>query len=377
MTKKSKRGMLFPPAIGYSMTVVLSLIIKNKLSLKYFLRIVILVMINIINYPFRTYERLFINPRFKHKDLSKAPVFIIGHWRSGTTHLHNLLCQDSQMAYASTYQSVFPDTLFNKLGRFLFKGFSSLLIPGTRKGDNVSLGSSLPQEEEFALGAKTPLSFYFFWMFPQKMIQFYDTYIRFHRVKKKQLDRWKSDYHLFIKKAIKNTTGDRYLSKNPPNTGRIKTLLSMFPDAKFIFIHRNPVEVFLSTQNFYRKMLPPLQLQAIHTDQIDTNIISIYKKIMNDYLLEKEAIPAKNLVEVPYTELEKSPLVVLETIYTHLDLDNFEAAFPRFEHYIDKMKSYNKNKHHIEKHQLETIRNEWRFFMDAYAYDVPENVIVI
>ena len=368
--------MLFPPAIGYSMTVVLSLIIKNKLSLKYFLRIVILVLINIINYPFRTYERLFINPRFKHKDLSKAPVFIIGHWRSGTTHLHNLLCQDSQMAYASTYQSVFPDTLFNKLGRFLFKGFSSLLIPGTRKGDNVSLGSSLPQEEEFALGAKTPLSFYFFWMFPQKMIQFYDTYIRFHRVKKKQLDRWKSDYQLFIKKAIKNTTGDRYLSKNPPNTGRIKTLLSMFPDAKFIFIHRNPVEVFLSTQNFYRKMLPPLQLQAIHTDQIDTNIISIYKKIMNDYLQEKEAIPAKNLVEVPYTELEKSPLTVLETIYNHLDLDNFEAAFPRFEHYIDKMKSYNKNKHYIEKHQLETIRNEWRFFMDAYAYDVPENVIV-
>ena len=82
MTKKSKRGMLFPPAIGYSMTVVLSLIIKNKLSLKYFLRIVILVLINIINYPFITYERLFINPRFKHKDLSKAPVFIIGHWRS-------------------------------------------------------------------------------------------------------------------------------------------------------------------------------------------------------------------------------------------------------------------------------------------------------
>lgn len=38
MTKKSKRGMLFPPAIGYSMTVVLSLIIKNKLSLKYFFK---------------------------------------------------------------------------------------------------------------------------------------------------------------------------------------------------------------------------------------------------------------------------------------------------------------------------------------------------
>src|SRR3712207_6546804 len=29
----------------------------------------------------------------------KSPVFILGHWRSGTTHLHNLLCVDRQFAY--------------------------------------------------------------------------------------------------------------------------------------------------------------------------------------------------------------------------------------------------------------------------------------
>ena len=368
--------MLFPPAIGYSVSVIFSLFTNNSLSLKYFLRVFILVLINLINFPFRTYERLFINPRFKNKKVTKAPVFIIGHWRSGTTHLHNLLCQDPQMAYASTYQSVFPDTLFNKLGRFLFKGFSSLLIPGTRKGDNVSLGSSLPQEEEFALGAKTPLSFYFFWMFPKKMIQFYDRYIRFDTVEIKKIDRWKADYHLFIKKAIKNTSGDLYLSKNPPNTGRINTLLAMFPNAKFIFIHRNPVEVFLSTQNFYRKMLPPLQLQGIYEDEIDINIISIYKKIMSDYLQDKKNIPTKNLVEISYKELEKSPLAVLQHIYTHLDLDNFEQAFSKFEHYIDKMKSYHKNNHSISKAQLDTIIKEWRFFMDLYTYKIPENVVV-
>ena len=368
--------MLFPPAIGYSITVIFSLLKNNRLSLKYFIRVFILILLNLINFPFRTYERLFINPRFKNKKVTKAPVFIIGHWRSGTTHLHNLLCQDPQMAYASTYQSVFPDTLFNKLGRFLFKGFSSLLIPGTRKGDNVSLGSSLPQEEEFALGAKTPFSFYFFWMFPKKMIQFYDRYIRFETISNKELDQWKADYQLFIKKAIKNTRGDRYLSKNPPNTGRINTLLAMFPDAKFIFIHRNPIEVFLSTQNFYRKMLPPLQLQGINTDQIDTNIIAIYKKIMEDYLQDKEKIPANNLVEISYKELEKSPQAVLQNIYTHLELDNFEQAFPSFEHYIEKMKSYHKNKHCIGKDQLDTILKEWRFFLDLYTYEMPKNVIV-
>ena len=166
MTKKSKKGMLLPPAIGYSFKIVLDLIRKNKIQLKYFPKLIAIIIVNLINYPFRTYERLFINPSYHKKTIEQSPVFIIGHWRSGTTHLHNLLCQDDQMAFVTTYQSVFPDTLFNKFGRFLFRGFSTLLIPGTRKGDNVTLGASLPQEEEFALGDKTPLCFYFFWMFP-------------------------------------------------------------------------------------------------------------------------------------------------------------------------------------------------------------------
>ncbi|MEZ5084214.1 MAG: hypothetical protein R2750_12330 [Bacteroidales bacterium] len=39
----------------------------------------------------------------------------------GTTHLHNLLSRDKQMGYCTTYQGVFPDTIFNKIGLFLLK----------------------------------------------------------------------------------------------------------------------------------------------------------------------------------------------------------------------------------------------------------------
>ena len=105
-------------------------------------------------------------------------------------------------------------------------------------------------------------------------------------------------------------------------------------------------------------------------------IIAIYKKIMGDYLQDKEKIPANNLVEISYKELEKSPQAVLQNIYTHLELDNFEQAFPSFEHYIEKMKSYHKNKHCIGKDQLDTILKEWRFFLDLYTYEMPKNVIV-
>ena len=377
MPKKNKRGMLLPPAVGYSFKIVLGLIKKNKIELKYYPKLLAIVIVNLINFPFRTYERLFINPRFKNKQIEKAPIFIIGHWRSGTTHLHNLLCQDNQMAYATTYQSVFPDTLFNKLGRFLFRGFSTLLIPGTRKGDNVTLGASLPQEEEFALGDKIPICFYFFWMFPKKMIDYYDEFIGFKNVDIQQLRKWKLSYKLLIKKAIKNTKGNRYLSKNPPNTGRIRVLLEMFPDARFIHIHRNPIEVFLSTQNFYKKMLPPLQLQSISDEEIDLKIQTVYKKIMSDYIRQKELIPSGNLVEVSYNELVENPIKTLKEIYATLDIDNYNLASENFENYIEKLKNKKKNTHKIKKNQLDILLKEWGFTMEKYKYSVPKNIEII
>ena len=377
MSEKSKKGMLLPPAIGYSFKIVLDLIRKNKIKLKYVPKLIAIIIVNLINYPFRSYERLFINSKYYKKTIDHSPIFIIGHWRSGTTHLHNLLCQDQQMAYTTTYQSVFPDTLFNKLGRFLFRGFSILLIPGTRKGDNVTLGASLPQEEEFALGAKTPICFYFFWMFPANMIQYYNNFIRFNNIDLNQLETWKTDYKLLIKKAIKNTNKKRYLSKNPPNTGRIRVLLEMFPNAKFIHIHRNPIEVFLSTQNFYNKMLPPLQLQSISKEGIDLNIQRVYKKIMSDYLNQKELIPSGNLIEVSYDELEENPTAILNKIYETLNFDNYDLASKNFESYIDKLKSYKKNTHKINKNQLDILLKEWGFTMELYNYSIPKHIEII
>ena len=248
LSKSEKKGILLPPAIGYSFKILVNLIQKNKINFRYYTRLLAIIIVNLINFPFRAYERIWINPKFKNKSISKEPIFILGHWRSGTTHLHNLLCQDSQMGYTTTYQSVFPDTLFNKLGRFLFQGFSKILIPGKRAGDNVILGSSLPQEEEFALGDKIPISFYFFWMFPRKILKYYDEHIRFKNVNLEIRILWQSHYKLLIKKALKNTNRPIFLSKNPPNTGRIKVLLEMFPKAKFIHIHRNPLEVAQSLQ---------------------------------------------------------------------------------------------------------------------------------
>jgi hypothetical protein len=375
--KKSKKGIFLPPAVGYSFRVLLNLCYKNHVSLRYYPRLVAITLINLINLPFRIYERWRINPGFDSKRISKPPVFILGHWRSGTTHLHNLLSQDQRFGYVTTYQSVFPDTLHSRLGRFIFGSFTKLLIPGKRKGDNVELNPAFPQEEEFALGDKTPVCFYYFWMFPKKIRDYYEHSIRFNGVQHDLKEKWKKDYLLLIKKALKNTNSDHFLSKNPSNTARIKILIEMFPNAKFIHIHRNPVEVFLSTRNFYFKMLPHLQLQTISQEETENHIIEIYKQLMTDFLEQNKLIPAGNFVEIAFADLEKSPLENLNVVYEKLGLEGFEGAEPYFHHYLGQKEDYEKNSHQIREIQLHKIMDEWGFMMKHYNYSIPEKIEIL
>jgi len=374
MGKGQKKGFLLPPAVGYSFRVLFYLFGNHAISFKFLIRTILTLLINIINWPFRTYEKLFINKKYSRTQIEKEPIFIIGHWRSGTTHLHNILCQDPQMAYTTTFQSVFPDTLFNKAGRFLFEGFARILIPGTRKGDNVTLGTTLPQEEEFALGDKTPISFYYFWMFPRSLKKFYEQFVRFRNIDTAVIDSWKKDYKLLISKAMKNTGRERFLSKNPPNTARIKVLLEMFPNARFIHIHRNPVEVYLSTHNFFDKMLPHLQLQSIEASVLDDHIFELYKNLMEDYLEQRELIPKGHLVELAFETLETDPKTCIRQIYKDLDLSGHDKSQPYFEAYLNKMKSYQKNKHRITEALMKRIQNEWGFAMKEWGYGVPSHI---
>ncbi len=357
-----------PPAVGYSFSHLIRLFSKNHIDLRYYFRAFIILLISFIGIPFRQFENLKYRKRIQKYSIPNDPVFIIGHWRSGTTYLHNVLCKDPQFCYVTTYQGVFPGNVFKGFGRWLFKSFMELLIPDNRKGDNVKLNADYPQEEEFALGAKHNNCFYFFWYFPKKLLEYFDSQLLFKDRKDADIERFKNDYIKLVKKTHILNHKDQLISKNPPNTARIKILLEAFPDAKFIFIYRNPVKVILSTLHFFDKMMPALWFHELNKKERDKVIFELYKRTMDQYFQDKHLIPENQLYEVKFEDLEEDLLPFVKQLYTKLNIPGFDKALPYFRAHLDQGKGYKKNVFNTDKDLLDNISSRVQNYSDKLGY---------
>jgi hypothetical protein len=250
-------------------------------------------------------------------------------------------------------------------------------IPEKRPSDNVKLSPDFPQEEEFALGNMTDMTFYHYFYFPSLNDVLYEKFVRLNGISNKQLEKLKTKYRELLIKAALNTKRERIVIKNPLNTGKIKLLLDMFPDAKFIHIYRNPVVTYLSTNRFYKSLLPATYLQDYEESDITDNIIGNYRKLMEDYFNTKHLIPDKNLYEIKFEEFEQDNMLHMKEIYEQFDLDTWEEAKPLIQQYIQSQKQYRKNTYKITQTELERLEKAWGFAMKKLDYHVPENLQIV
>ncbi len=362
------------PLVGSTIPNFFRVISMGKIALRLIPTLLLTFLVILIATPFQLYEYFYFRNKVKNHKFNKPPVFIIGHWRSGTTHLHNLLCQDPANGFTTTYHAVFPNNLKSK---WIFKPFMKLNMPDKRPSDNIRLSTEFPQEEEFALGNMTHATFYHFFYFPSINDLLYEKYIRFHGISSNEKNKFKSKYHELLVKAALNTGKDQLIIKNPVNTGKIKLLLEMFPDAKFIHIYRNPIVTYLSTVKFYNSLLPTSSLENYEDEYVIQKIILNYKNLMNDFFETKDLIPKENLYEIRYEEFEKDNLFYLKAIYEKLKLKTWDNAERFLSDYIQAQKHYEKNKYKITKAELELLLKEWGFAMEKLKYKTPENLDVI
>src|SRR5262245_56162778 len=129
----------------------------------------------VINSVFRRYEECRFGARLKDVPVP-PPFFVLGHWRSGTTHLHYLLGLDGRFACPHLYHVHYPHTFLSTE-----RGFSALvawLLPRHRPYDNVRLELTVPCEDEFAMCVSGFVTPYLAGVFPRRAGH-YDRFLTF------------------------------------------------------------------------------------------------------------------------------------------------------------------------------------------------------
>lgn len=298
-------------------------------------------------------------------EIQRPPVFILGHWRSGTTLLHEYLGLDPRFASPTTYQCFAPWHFLLTEG--IVSRYGNWLLPDRRPMDNMKAGWALPQEDEFALmnlGAPSP---YLRLMFPNHPVPYTET-LDSARFRPADLQAWRRQFEWFVK-ALTYKTHKQLLLKSPPHTGRIGILSQMYPDSKFIHIVRDPRKLYPSTMKLWNSLDENQALQS-PTDQsmlqsfVLESLVSMYRAFDRD----RASIPDSQIIDVRYEEFIAKPVQTLEKIYKYLDLGPYDSIRSNWENKSEQERGYQTNKLQIDPEQEAMILDRWSDYARKYGY---------
>jgi hypothetical protein len=358
------------PLFGISTRQWVRLMKKNGgIDRRYLHRALFITMLSLGTIPIRLLFKFKYHKKIDAVTIQNPPVFIIGHWRSGTTYLHELLSYDPQFCYTTLWSTLLPEgcLILDPMKKFLAR-----FLPSERPMDAIKVDMDGPYEDEAALAVLYPWSFFHCLHFPRNAEEQYLKSIHFQGLSPDEITDWKTTYLHFIKTILYMNRGKRFLSKNPPNTARISTLIELFPNAKFIHIYRSPYLVYLSTKKMRTRVLDKLALQDASEKEIEEQVITNYVRLMKSFFQQKEHLQSDQFVEVKYEDLVADPMKHLKIIYETLHLLGFETAMPEMKKYLQQQSDYKTNVYAIDQKILHHVEENWKFTIDLWGYTPPK-----
>jgi hypothetical protein len=333
----------------------------------YWMRAALITAGSVQNSLFRVWERWRYDAAIRATQ-PQPPLFILGIWRSGTTHLHNLLARDPRLAYPDFFEVFYPHTFLST--GWLNRPLLSRFIPERRPQDNVRMAIDEPQEDEFALNCLTQLSFVLLWTLPRHEKR-YEKYLTFREASPDEIARWLAALQWFVQKLAYAKGNRPLVLKSPAHTGRVRLLLEAFPEARFLHIRRNPYEVFRSSLHSARSAIPWWTLQRPDLSGLEETTLQQYEEIYDAYFADRGLIPPGRLHEIAYEDLAANPLPTLRTAYEALKLPDFAVAEPSIGAYLATIQGYERNRFaEVESPWKDAIAVRWRRFFDAWGYAV-------
>ncbi len=280
------------------------------------------------------WQNLALRRRILATELVQPPVFIVGHWRSGTTLMHELFSLDDGWASPDNYDAFVPHHALAT--GWIFKGFVNSLLPRQRPMDSMELRAGAPQEDDFALvslGAPTPyhdIAFCRDRHHPSPLLALDQAGADVQEQTRVALD--------FFFRMLTRMYGTRLVLKSPPHTGRVALLAQWFPGAKFVHMARNPLAIVPSTMKLWRALDETQGLQRPRYDdrQLLEYINAAYELMYGAWFRQRSAVPAGQICEVRFENLVEKPRQTIEQVFKMLQLDPSERFLTAVQTYFDQ-----------------------------------------
>jgi hypothetical protein len=316
------------------------------------------------------FDRLMFNHLARHTRMPEPPLFVLGHWRSGTTLLHELLMLDPRHVCPTTYQCFSPHHF--SWTEWFGPALSKWMLPRLRPMDNMQTGWERPQEDEFALcnlGLPSP---YLAWAFPNHG-PVCDEYLDLRLLPAAERETWKGAWRDFVQRVAMVRSG-RIVLKSPTHTARVRTILEVFPDARFVHIVRDPLVLFPSTVRLWRTLCETQGLQEIREDLpwIERHVLDTFVLMYERFEQDRGLVPAGRLVDLRYEDLIADPVGQMRGVYAGLNLGRFTEVEPALLRHTLKSRDYRTNKYSLPTAVADRVRGRWAPYFQRYGYNGHE-----
>ncbi len=310
-------------------------------------------------------QELVLGKRIDRTELRKDPIFILGHWRSGTTLVHELLALDPRHTVPSTYACLAPSHFL--ISQKLLSPWLRFLLPNRRSQDNVRVGLEHPQEDEWALCVLGIPSPYLAVAFPNHLPH-HPEYLNLQGIGAEELSRWKKVWSRFLRAVAFRSPKNRLVIKSPPHTARLEVLLELFPEARFVHVVRDPHSVYPSTLRLWRRLAEDEGLQVSQFEQLEGFVLDNFVQLHRSFEQSRDQIRPDRICQVRYEDLIEDPVEGLRSIYTQLDLGEFDAVLPAIESHAAEMSKFEKNRFEPSAEETEKVDRHWSEFIERFGY---------
>jgi hypothetical protein len=138
-------------------------------------------------------------------------------------------------------------------------------------------GWDRPQEDEFALcmlGAPSPYLSVAFRTIRRSM-----TTLDLEGLPPRELKRWKRTFVRLLQELTVRHKGKRLVLKSPTHTARVRVLLDLFPDSRFVHIVRDPYVVFSSTVHLWKSLYETHGLQKPTFAGLEERVLATFVRM--------------------------------------------------------------------------------------------------